>query len=251
MLTKEHFRYNFLLLGFLCKLKIVPLELNTREGVIKVQTASWKRTISRLLFGATVLHGLHIDLKLLRLLFSAEVIRRHHLVFHVDLALAVIMVGGWYVLCFVLYPETFVALFNEIFAPRKPAGTVNCTRSLVLTTANLLSGTTGLETSDTEPADGGSRSRQELLAIAMPFVLVGAVIVILLLFSYDRTLSFLLYSSLPSEYRTRTWFRILFLEEALYVVMLGSNGGLVLNTQLLFFEKLSGDLKRLKSLSSL
>ena len=122
--SKEDFRYNFLLLGILCRLKVVPLELNVQEGEFQVQTARWKRRISRVLFGTFVLHGIHINLKLLRLLFSSQEIVRHHLVFHVDLALACIMEGGWYLMCFVFYQETFVALFNEIFASAKSAGTV-------------------------------------------------------------------------------------------------------------------------------
>ena len=125
MLTKQDFRYNFLLLGILCRLKIVPLELNVQEGVLKAQTAPWKRTTSAVLFGIIVLRGVDINLKLLWLLFSSEAIIRHHLVFHVDLALACIMVGGWYVMCFVNYLDTFVALFNEIFASKEPTGTAN------------------------------------------------------------------------------------------------------------------------------
>ena len=115
--------------------------------------------------------------------------------------------------------------------------------------ADQLVMTTGTDTSDPECTITGSRSRQELLAIAMPFVLVAGVLVILLMFSYDRTLSFLLYSSLTAEYKTRAGFRLLLPAEVLFVVMLASNGGLVLNTQLLFFEKLSGHLKRLKRAS--
>ena len=104
--------------------------------------------------------------------------------------------------------------------------------------------------SDAEYRITGSRSRQELLAIAMPFAIVGAVIAVLFMFSYERTLSFLLYSSLPSRYKTGDSFRLLFPAEVLFIVVLASNGGLVLNTQLLFFEKLSDDLKRLKRSSS-
>ena len=113
----------------------MPLQLNVQEGELTVQTAPWKRIISRAFFGTFILHGIHINFKLLWLLFSSEEIVRHHLVFHVDLALGSIMAGGWYIMCFGMYQETFVALFNEIFASRKSIGTLNRAYTSILASA--------------------------------------------------------------------------------------------------------------------
>ena len=115
MLTKKDFRHNFLLLGLFTNLRIIPVELDLRQGILRAARSPWKRHVSSVIFGIVVLHGCYINLRLLQTLFSSKEIIRHHLVFHVDLSLAAIMVSGWYLSCFILHPEMFIAVFNEIF----------------------------------------------------------------------------------------------------------------------------------------
>ena len=114
MLTRKDFRHNFILLACFTKLRIIPVELDLRQGILQNVRFRWKRQISNVIFGAMILQGCYINLRLLQALLSAEEIIRHHLVFHVDLALASFMIGGWYLACFILHPGIFIAVFNEI-----------------------------------------------------------------------------------------------------------------------------------------
>ena len=253
MLTKREFRYNTYLMRFLSALKICPLDIDHRQGVIKVQQSPLKRFLCFGVFGVSILHGCYIHLRLLQVLLNQIESASHHLVFHVNLSLTSLMVQGWYTICFLLYPEAFVALFNDIFPGRRGHGKSNReTRKFKKWVLYKFCCTAGDSVPSTEfPVPRKRRPLQEWLVLAMPMFFVEFVGLLLGLACYDRTMPFLLYSSLPEDHRTTFWFLLLLCQEALFFALLAGNAIIVLNTQLLFFEKITSSLKILNGPSVL
>ena len=114
MLTFKDYRFNFFLLRVISALKILPVDVDEKNGILKVPSL-WKRCISFGFFGLFIIHGCYVNLRLVEALLYSEETARHHLVFHVNMSLVSILISGWYVVCFVVYPGTFVALFNGVF----------------------------------------------------------------------------------------------------------------------------------------
>ena len=56
--------------------------------------------------------------------------------------------------------------------------------------------------------------RQELLAVAYPYCILGSIGLVLTMYCYEQDMTVLIYSSLPESVKSPFWFAILLLEEA-------------------------------------
>ena len=124
MLTSGEFRFNFAIIKAITPSQILPLDFDGNNKKLKVPNSPWTLRISLGLFGTTIIHSFYILLRLLQVMMHSGEIAKHHLVFHADISLAMFMLEGWFLSCFVLYPETFIALFNDIFTTSDEHGKI-------------------------------------------------------------------------------------------------------------------------------
>ena len=61
----------------------------------------------------------------------------------------------------------------------------------------------------------------------------------------------LIFTVLPDDYRTPFWFRITFMEEIFFISFLAATAVFVFSAHVMFFEKVTADLKQLRNIHSM
>lgn len=240
MLTRQDFRFNFLLMRAFSVLRIFPVDINAEHGILQVPNSPWKRRTCFAIFGVICLHCSFVLFRLLQvLLFTGEIVR-HHLVFLVEVLIWCIAIPCWYIACFIHNAHTFCTLFSDGFAgingqSKRDQRQFQCFFRLTEFCTSAANGEFLVSSN--------KRSRQEWLALTMLPQILLLMILVLLLYAYDQSVASLLYMSLPEDYKTVSWFALLFCEEVLFLTFMAYNGTIVVNAQLLFMENIIGRLK--------
>ena len=139
MLTKQDFQQNLRFISFGCNLAAYPLQVDLKNGKLKLVDRKPMGKLCWLSFGGYTIHVSYIALRLPYLLLTGAKIPLLSLLLHFTLLLVTPIVAFVHYTAFFRWPVITVTCFNRIFETEELEATGNVTKTKPLTMESVFS----------------------------------------------------------------------------------------------------------------
>ena len=198
MLTLHEGRGIFKALRFYSDLCILPLDVNVETGKILCSKLRHKLLIYYIFLTYHGVLATYQTGRLVQVLLDDSLLIPFHFPVHVATCAAVCINWLWSFPAFVLYPDDMVGLFNKLFS--EDAGRI--TKAVVICKVAKMTKFAGFFaiTGEERRRHIYEMSLQELMSLALPFLIVSLATIVTTVNVVDTSMIHLLYSLVGTEY---------------------------------------------------
>ena len=235
-----------------CNTGMLPAKVDTGSWELRVRVSVWRKFLGYLSYATFLAHLAYVLMQLIVVLSNISATPLHHIILHMTMAGAGVMIAVWFYIIYVALPEDHARLVRMALCGYNDVGMGEAVsirsywHKFCIIYFKKISGESGCSQNCKERLEQLRQySLQDLLAIFIPHMLVACVVLMLTVCMYDSTMKFLVYSILPESKKTWLWFVICSLEEVRFFMFWFVVSAPVFQIQLVSFENLKSALQTL------